>query len=109
MNRGLLFVWALALMPLGFAQDTQTPPPQVKAKRDIETASARIEQVFKAEDDGYQTIAYQVIYHGQRVIVEDTLCSTDYAVGDKIYFLVLRHDMSEDHPGGKKLLHFMVR
>ena len=77
--------------------------------REVEEASARVEQVYNIEDDGFQQIHYVVHYHGKLVVVEDPLCRTDYSVGDKIYFLVMRHDMSKDREGGKKLLHFMVR
>jgi len=100
---------ALSPVHLAFSQQPQSAEAPAKTSREIETATARVEQVFKVEDDGYQSISYLVSYHGQHVIIEDTLCSTDYALGDKIYFLVLRHDMSQTHCDGKKLLHFMVR
>lgn len=100
-----------AALSWGLCQAQTPPAPIQKHDRDqpIETASARVEQVFNAMDDGFEQRYYLVKYHDKYVIVDDTLCSTDYAIGDKIYFLVLRHDMSKDHSDGKKLLHFMVR
>ena len=97
-----LFAHAFATHALPFRKS-------VTRSSGVEVANSRVEQVFKAEDDGYQTIAYAVTYHGKHVVVEDPLCTTDYAIGDKVYFLVMRHDMTKDDADGKKLLSFMVR
>jgi hypothetical protein len=105
----------LLSMTLLLSHSTFALPPasitscaSIENSGEVETANARVEQVFKVEDDGFQGIAYVITYHGKRVIVQDPLSSTDYAVGDKIYFLVFRHDMSKSHSDGKKLISFMV-
>ena len=100
---------AISISTIAFSQIPTPPEPTQKEGAGVETASARVLQTFKVEDDGFQSICYQVVYRGQHVIVQDVLCHTDYSVGDKIYFLVLRHDMSKTHADGKKLISFMVR
>ena len=109
MNRFPRFLIALSLSTLTFAQQPTPPTSSAKEPSGVETASARVVQVFKALDDGFQSISYEVVYHNQHVIIQDPLCTTDYSVGDKIYFLVMRHDMSKSHSDGKKLLSFMAR
>lgn len=105
----LFLALAISTPSLLAAQDVQPPASKADSKQRLETASAKVEQVFNAMDDGFEQRLYVVKYHDKYVIVDDPLCSTDYSIGDKIYFLVMRHDMSESHSDGKKLLHFMIR
>lgn len=109
MNRCIALLFSILIIPNSFSQTTETPPQQVETKRKVEIANARVVKVFKIDDEGYSKISYAVIYHGQDVIVDDPVHSTDYVVGDLIYFMVMRHDMSKDRPDGKKLLNFIVR
>lgn len=109
MNRCIALLFSLLIIPICFAQNTDTQPPKAETKREVEIANARVVNVFKIEDEGYTNNSYQVIYHGQDVIVADPIHTTNYVVGDLIYFMVMRHDMSKDRPGGKKLLNFIIR
>ena len=109
MNRCIAILLSMLITPICFAQTTETQPQKVETKRETEVANARVVQVFKIDDEGYTNNSYQVIYHGQDVIVADPIHTTNYVVGDLIYFFVMRHDMSKDRPGGKKLLNFVIR
>lgn len=108
-SANLFLALILSSSCFSYAQNVPSPGSKEEGKQKVETASARVEQVFNAMDDGFEQRLYLVKYHEKYVVVDDPLCSTDFAIGDKIYFLVLRHDMSESHSDGKKLLHFVVR
>jgi len=93
----------MAALSAGSARADQlsTDPPCAKE------CVAAVEQVFKAEDAGFEGVAYQVTWRGQKVIVEDPIRSTNLSVGEKVHFLVFKHDMTT-RKDGKKLLSFMV-
>jgi hypothetical protein len=61
-----------------------------------ETCVALVDDVIKANADGYVQIHYIVQYRGQRLVVEDPLSRTDYAVGEQIPFMVAKQEMHAD-------------
>ncbi len=90
-----------------------TPPLRVLTQASQgegpEVIAAKVDKVFLVTDGKYSSITYQIMWHGQEVIVEDAIHSTNYKVGDKIEVLILRHDMSSaTEPNGPKVIHFMV-
>ena len=62
----------------------------------VETCVAPVDDVIKTNVDGYLQIHYTVRYHGQRLVVEDPLARTDYAIGQQICFMVGRHEEPSD-------------
>ena len=72
-----------------------------------DTETATVEKVFIVKDGEYSGIHYLITWHGQEAIVDDPIHSTNYKVGDKIGFLIMRHDMSDTKdPNGPKLIGF---
>lgn len=91
------------------AQQAQKPlEPSPSASDHIEIATAKVEHVFKTEDEGYQFIAYLITYHDKHVIVEDPIASTTCSVGDEVRFTVVRNGLSKTPGCGKKLISFIV-
>ncbi len=92
---------ALLVLSLSSGVFTDGPSPS--------TASAVIEQVFRTEEDGYVQISYLVTWKHQPAIIADAIHQTDLKVGDRITFVVMKHDL-ESRSGGqaKKLLHFEI-
>lgn len=83
--------------------------PGTASGADLDTETAIVEKVFLVTDKGFSSIDYQITWHGQQVIVQDPIHSTNFKVGDKIGVLIMRHDMSSSaDPSGAKLLHFQV-
>lgn len=62
----------------------------------ITSGSAPVENSLFAESDGYRFAAYQVTWHGMRVVVVDPLQNTVYKVGDRINFGVLRSGAADE-------------
>jgi hypothetical protein len=87
---------------------SQGAEPQISALPP-EDVYSRVEKVFRVEIDGYLSVVYQVTYQGHEIIVHDVLSKSDYAVGDKIHFLVMKHDMSSaSNSKAMKLLNFTI-
>ena len=109
MKRTSLCFLPLALsMSLFAAPPPQSLEPQVSIQPP-EDVYSRVEKVFRVEIDGYLSVAYQVTYQGHEIIVPDVLSKSDYAVGDKIHFLVMKHDMSTaPNLKSMKLLNFSI-
>jgi hypothetical protein len=61
-----------------------------------ETCTARVDDVIKANADGFVQIDYIVEYRGERLVVEDTLARTNHAVGEQISFWVSKLGMPPD-------------
>jgi hypothetical protein len=88
----------------------QTPPakaPTAAKSYRHEICTAVVEKVFRVEDDGFVSNAYQVTWRGKPVIVADTIHSTDAVEGETIRFMVFWNDMTEQKIG-MKLLHFSI-
>jgi hypothetical protein len=62
----------------------------------ITSGRAPVENSLVAENDGYRFAAYQVMWHGMRVVVVDPLQKTDYKLGDPINFRVLRSGAEDE-------------
>lgn len=62
----------------------------------ITSGSAAIENSLIAEHDGYRFAAYQVMWHGMRVLVVDPLQKSVYTIGDTVNFRVLRSGAGDD-------------
>jgi hypothetical protein len=106
--RTSLLAATAALLPLlGAAQQAainQDPPAVAKSASPApQTATASVEEVLAAEDDGYRVSTYVVRWHGNRVLLVDRLAATHLAVGDDVSFLVMRHEV-----GGNRLLSFAL-
>jgi hypothetical protein len=61
----------------------------------VTSGRAPVENTLVAENDGYRFAAYQVMWHGMRVVVVDPLQKTVYQIGDPINFRVLRSGAEE--------------
>jgi len=100
----------VALSGFGLAQ--QAPEPQASINdpgNSMAIGSAKVEHIFSFVDEGgYQFIAYQVTYKGHPIIVEDPIGSANIAVGGDLRFLIIQHDLSKHHEGGKKVVSFIV-
>ncbi len=105
--RELLIALTLLAVGVGSAWGDQLSGELTCSKGCPDEATATVEQVFKAEDEGFSVIAYQVTWRGHKVIVEDPVRWTNLSVGDKVRFLVLKHDMTSQ-ANGKRLLSFTV-
>jgi hypothetical protein len=62
----------------------------------ISSGSAKVENVFSADSDGYRFVAYQVMWHGTRVIVIDPMAREPRAIGEQINFRVSRSGEDEN-------------
>jgi hypothetical protein len=62
----------------------------------ITSGSAPVENSLFAESEGYRFAAYQVMWHGMRVVVVDPLQNAVYKVGDRINFGVLRSGAGDE-------------
>ncbi len=62
----------------------------------VTSGGAPIEDTLIAENDGYRFVAYQVRWHGMRVMVVDPLQKSVYKIGDTINFRVLRSGAGEE-------------
>ena len=85
-----------ALVPTGSASTNET---------------ATIEKVYSANEEGFSYVCYQVTWHGQQVIVSDPIHSTNFKVGDKISFMVMKLDLSKTGQSitkGTKTLAFQI-
>jgi hypothetical protein len=92
-----------------FAQQPKESPEQaLPANCSVETITTKVEKVFKGDVDGYQFNSYLITYRGKQVIVEDPIISSNHSIGDDLKVIVVRNDMSKTHPGGKKLISFIV-
>jgi hypothetical protein len=96
----ILKILVLAITFLGFSF-AEGPKPW--------RATSTVEKVFRTEDEGYISISYLVTWMNQPTIVIDSIHQTDFKVGEKVTFLVLKNAL-ESKPGTpeKKLLHFEV-
>jgi hypothetical protein len=66
------------------------------AHASITSGSAPVENSLVAESDGYRFAAYEVMWHGMRVVVVDPLQNAVYKVGDRINFGVLRSGAGDE-------------
>ena len=90
------------------AEGPQSKASAAPAKpHDLERCEAKVEQVFRTEEDGFVSIYYLATWHGQHVIIADAIHMTDLSVGDQVHFLAMWHDMSSKEKQ-QKLLHFEV-
>ena len=97
------------LASFAFAQVPKASPEQTLPMGcTAEIITAKVELVYKTDEDGYQFNSYVITYHGKQVVVEDPIVSTTYQIGDEIRVLVIRNDMSKTSSSNKKLLHFIV-
>jgi hypothetical protein len=62
----------------------------------ITSGTAKVEDVLRADSDGYHFIAYLVSWHDRRVAVVDPLLRSTHAVGDQIDFRVFHTGASEN-------------
>jgi hypothetical protein len=62
----------------------------------ISAGSAKVESVLSADSDGYRFVAYQVTWHGARVMVIDPLAREPHAIGEQINFRVSRSGSDEN-------------
>src|SRR5262245_79641 len=73
-------------------------PPAGKGKSEV--SEAEILKVYAADDQGARFRAYVITYNGKEVVLSDDLAVTDKKVGDKVKFMVHRH---ESAVGAKKI------
>ena len=66
------------------------------AQVSITTGTSKVDDVLKADSDGYHFVAYLVSWHDQRVAVVDPLLHTPHAVGDQIDFRVFHTGANEN-------------
>jgi hypothetical protein len=93
MRRMLLLLLCLFVACLSHSQKENEPtkhagPPGTNSYYTTETA--RVEQVFRVVDDGFQYVAYQISWHGEHVIVSDPLTESAHVVGDEVRFMADR-------------------
>jgi hypothetical protein len=62
----------------------------------ITSGTAKVEDVLKADSDGYHFIAYLVSWHDRHVAVVDPFLHTPHAVGDQIDFRVYHTGANEN-------------
>jgi len=62
----------------------------------ISAGSAKVESVLSADSDGYRFVAYQVMWHGTRVVVIDPMAREPRAIGEQINFRVSRSGSDEN-------------
>jgi hypothetical protein len=62
----------------------------------ITSGTAKVEDVLRADSDGYHFVAYLVSWHDRRVAVVDPLLHSTHAVGDQIDFRVFHTGASEN-------------
>ncbi len=74
----------------------------------ITLATGIVEKVFKLEDDGFLFQAYQVKYKNAEIVVNDLTSLTNYKMGDKITFRVMKSDLTTSNPNLKKMITFNV-
>ena len=65
------------------------------SRASISSGSAKVENVLSADSDGYRFVAYQVMWHGSRVMVIDPLAREPRAIGAQINFRVARSGSDE--------------
>jgi hypothetical protein len=82
-QRGLRFLVAQAGGDSNVAQDESR-----NSEVSITSATAKVEQVLAADNDGYSFVAYLVTWHDRRVAVVDPLVHTPKVAGDQIDFRV---------------------
>jgi hypothetical protein len=68
----------------------------VSSRASISSGSAKVENVLSADSDGYRFAAYQVTWHGARVVVIDPLAREPRAIGGQINFRVSRSGSDEN-------------
>jgi hypothetical protein len=61
----------------------------------ISSGTSKVESVLSADSDGYRFVAYQVTWHGARVVVIDPLAREPRAIGEQINFRVSRSGSDE--------------
>jgi hypothetical protein len=83
------------------AQDT---PQRITSK----VEDGIVTDVLRAEDDGYKYILYIVMWRGSKVGVEDDLSTTNFKIGDRINFMVVKWTPAANKNGGQKVLAFKV-
>lgn len=93
--------------PLVSGQGVPGEKVKVGQASHFEQFSGVVERVFKVEDDGFTSISYEVVWRGKSIVVDDPIKLTNLAVGDKIQFMAMWHEMAPEH-GSKKLLHFTI-
>lgn len=71
-------------------------------------ATGVVEKVFKFDDEGFLFQAYQVKYKDTDIIVNDLTSLTNFKVGDKITFRIMKTDLTTRNPNLKKMLSFNV-
>jgi hypothetical protein len=62
----------------------------------ISSGTSKVENVLSADSDGYRFVAYQVMWHGSRVMVIDPLAREPRAIGEQINFRVSRSGSDEN-------------
>ena len=66
------------------------------SRASISSGSAKVENVLSADNDGYGFVAYQVTWHGARVVVIDPLAREPRAIGEQINCRVSRSGSDEN-------------
>jgi hypothetical protein len=90
------------------AQDLQAQKVRPEASANHhETFNAIVEKVYRTEDEGCVSMAYQVTWKGHQIIVEDPTHKTDFTVGDNLKGLAMWQYL-RTVKGVKKLLGFVV-
>lgn len=67
-----------------------------ESQASIAAGKASIEQVMITENDGYRSVAYQVLWHNSKVIVTDFSGASARSVGDTINFKVIRTETNHE-------------
>jgi hypothetical protein len=76
------------------------------ARGGYEIETAKVEEVFDVEEDGYRFVSYRVKWNGRSVIVSDPLAKSRYGVGDEIRFMA--HRGRSSRPEGFSSLGFTL-
>lgn len=66
------------------------------SRASISSGTSKVESVLSADSDGYRFVAYQVTWHGTRVVVIDPLAREPRAIGEQINFRVSRSGSDEN-------------
>lgn len=66
------------------------------SRASITAGKAVVQQVLIAENEGYRSVAYEVIWHGSQVIVVDPNAASAHMRGDSINFKVLRTEKNRE-------------
>jgi hypothetical protein len=79
------------------AQRSGAPAANATADSSVTTATAPIEEVLSAEEEGYRFTAYLVKWHDAQIGISDVLSRSHAAVGDPIGFLAIHTTVAGEH------------